>query len=447
MSDHDPSSEKALLPQEPIHRLIQPLNRFLHVEAASGIVLLICAIAALFAANSPFSEEFLAFWKTPIGISVGEFELKHPLKHWINDGLMAVFFFVIGLEVKREMAIGELRHIRRAALPLAAAIGGMLVPAGVYLALQFGEDGQRGWGIPMATDIAFVVGCMAVLGQRVPPALRIVVLSLAIVDDIGAILVIALGYTETLNWLWLTLGLGGIVGVVLMQHVGIRSMGMYALIGVLIWLGFHESGVHATIAGVALGLLTPAHPYLERGIGGELLRRASDVIHGGDWEEEPHRAEKIRQYRRVTRETISPLEYLLYVLHPWVAFLIMPMFALANAGVPFQAADILSPVALAVILGLLLGKPVGILLLSWVLLKMGWVQLPQGVTWRHMAGGGFLAGIGFTMAMFIAGLAFADEMMLRSAKVGVLVGSLASAMIGMTILGTAAVPPKQKEVV
>ncbi len=224
------------------------------------------------------------------------------------------------------------------------------MPAGIYLALQFGDAGQRGWGIPMATDIAFVVGCMAVLGQRVPPALRIVLLSLAIADDIGAILVIALGYTESLHWTWLVVGLVGMGIVVLMQRLGVRSMAMYTLIGVLIWLGFHESGIHATIAGVALGLLTPAHPYLEHGIGGELLRRASDVIHGGDWEEELLRSKKVRQYRRVTRETISPLEYLLFVLHPWVALLIMPVFALANAGVPIQAADILSPVALAVIL-------------------------------------------------------------------------------------------------
>lgn len=436
------SSQETLFPKEPIQRLTQPLSRFLHVEAASGVVLLLCAVAALAAANSAFSEQFLALWKMPVGFTIGGFALLHSLKHWINDGLMAIFFFVIGLEVKREIALGELREIRRAALPLAAAIGGMVVPAGIFLALQFGSAGQRGWGIPMATDIAFVVGCMAILGRRLPAALRVVLLSLAIVDDIGAILVIALGYTETLHLWWLAAGIVGIGAVLLMQRLGIRSMGMYTLIGALTWLGFHESGIHATIAGVVLGLLTPARPYLQSSVGGEFLQRASGVLHGENWEQELHRAEKVNQYRRVSRETISPLEYLIFVLHPWVAFLIMPLFALANAGVEFRAADVVSPVALAVILGLAVGKPVGILVLSWLALQLKLAQLPTGVSWRHMAGGGFLAGIGFTMALFITGLAFQDEVLLRSAKVGVLLGSLVSAIIGMTILGTAAVPSK-----
>ena len=202
----------------------------------------------------------------------------------------------------------------------------------------------------------------------------------------------------------------------------------------MIWLAFHESGVHATIAGVALGLMTPSRPYLESSVGGDLLRRASDLLHGESWEPEPHRAEKVRRVRRITRETISPLEYLIYVLHPWVAFVIMPLFALANAGVEFRAADVLSPVALTVILGLVVGKPVGILLLSWLSLKSGIARMPEGVRWRHIAGGGFLAGIGFTMALFIAGLAFADEALLRSAKTGVLLGSAVSAIIGVLLL-------------
>ncbi|QDT17423.1 Na+/H+ antiporter NhaA [Alienimonas californiensis] len=439
MADRQKSVERFSFPQEPIDRLVKPINQFLHVEAASGIVLLLCAVAALAAANSAIAEAYLGFWKTPIGVAVGDFELRHSLKHWINDGLMAVFFFVIGLEVKRELVLGELQDIRRAALPLAAALGGMLLPASIYLASQFGETGQRGWGIPMATDIAFVVGCMAVLGRRVPSALRIVLLSLAIIDDIGAILVIAFGYTESIHWIWLTAGIAGIGLVCIMQRLGIRSMGMYTLLGVLIWLGFHESGIHATIAGVVLGLMTPARAYLERGTGKELLKRASEFIHGGSWEKEPDRAAEISRYRRATRETISPLEYLIHVLHPWVAFFIMPVFALANAGVPFQAADAASPVALAVIAGLAVGKPAGILILCWLALKTGLARLPAGVTWRHLAGGGFLAGIGFTMALFIAGLAFADETLLRSAKVGVLVGSLTSAVVGMAVLATSPV--------
>jgi NhaA family Na+:H+ antiporter len=434
MADRKASSEKDLLPQEPIHLLSKPINRFLHVEATSGIFLLACALVALSLANSVFAETFLAFWKLPFGFAIGDYQFEHSLKHWINDGLMAIFFFLIGLEVKREIVLGELRELRSAALPIAAAIGGMVVPAGIYLTLQLGEEGQRGWGVPMATDIAFVVGCMAVLGRRIPAALRVMLLSIAIVDDLGAILVIALGYTEKLQMAWLAAGLVGIGIVLLMQRAGVRSIGMYTLIGAAIWLGFHESGIHATIAGVALGLLTPARPYLERSVGGEILRNASEVLHGGSWEQESHRAEKVGKYRRVTRETISPLEYLIYTLHPWVAFFIMPVFALANAGVQFQAADVISPVAVAVILGLAVGKPAGILLASWLSLKIGLARFPEGVSWRELAGGGFLAGIGFTMALFVASLAFADDISLNSAKVGVLCGSLASAIIGIAIL-------------
>ena len=443
MADRSNSGASSLLPQEPIHRLLRPLNSFLHVEAASGVVLLACAVVALVAANSALSDRYLALWKTPIGISIGDFQFRHSLKHWINDGLMAIFFFVIGLEVKREIALGELRELRRAALPLAAALGGMVTPAIIYLAFQLRSPGERGWGIPMATDIAFVVGCMAILGRRVPSSLRVILLSLAIVDDIGAILVIALGYTETLHWSWLIGGFAGITSVVIMQRLGVRSIGAYTLVGVATWLGFHESGIHATIAGVALGLITPAHAYLEPKFGGKLLRPASDAIHGDVPRGESIGAEQVREYRQITRELISPLEYLIHVLHPWVAFLIMPIFALANADVPFQASDVTSPVAIAVFVGLALGKPVGIVLASWLFILAGIARLPDDVNWRHMTGGGFLAGIGFTMALFISGLAFTDESLLLPAKVGVLLGSVVSACIGMAILGTATGPSKE----
>lgn len=441
MSDSSKPPENDLLPREPIHRLTKPVKRFLHVEAASGFVLLACSVAALVLANSGVSEAYLGFWKTPLGLSVGDFRLEHSLKHWINDGLVAIFFFVIGLEVKREIVLGALRDARSAALPVAAAVGGMLVPAGLYLALQAGGAGQRGWGVPMATDIAFVVGCLAVLGRRVPAAFRVILLSIAIVDDIGAILVIALGYTDALNLGWLAAGLVAIGVVVLMQRVGVRSIGAYTLVGAAAWLGFHESGVHATIAGVALGLLTPARPYVEQGVS-EWLRGASDLLHGESWEREAHRARKVRRLRSVARAAVSPVEQLIFGLHPWVAFVIMPLFALANAGVPFRPADVVSPVALSVIVGLVIGKPLGILSATWLAVRAGLVRFPQGVTWRHLAGGGFLAGIGFTMALFVAGLAFRDDALLRSAKVGVLAGSLASAAIGTTLLATAKTAPE-----
>jgi len=426
---HPPEVE---LPAKAIDRLVAPIERFLHVEAASGIVLLVAAIAALALANSPLSEGFLAFWETPVEFSFGSFELRHSLRHWINDGVMAIFFFVIGLEVKRELVIGELRDLRQASLPIAAALGGMFVPAGVYLAFQMGEPGQAGWGIPMATDIAFVVGCMALLGPRVPHGFRVLVLSLAIADDIGAILVIAVGYTDTIHLGFLLGGFVAIAAMLGLERLGVRSLGLYVLCGVLIWFEFHESGVHATIAGVILGLLTPARAYLSESLFAKMLRRVDQVLHG-EWSLLQHRAGQMRRFRRASREIVSPLEYLEHVLHPWVSFVIMPLFALANAGVPFSVSDFGEPVAMAVAAGLVVGKPVGVVLFSWVAVRLGLAALPEGVGWGVLAGGGLLAGIGFTMALFIAGLAL-DGPTLDAAKVGILGASAVAAILGMLIL-------------
>jgi NhaA family Na+:H+ antiporter len=435
MAGRSNTSERSIpLPEEPVDRILAPLARFLHVEAASGIVLLACTVAALILANSPWSDRFLAFWKTTVGFQIGSFEMRHSLQHWINDGLMAIFFFVIGLEVKRELVIGELRELRRAVLPIAAALGGMLAPAGIYLALQLGRPGQPGWGIPMATDIAFVVGCMALLGPRIPHGLRVMLLSLAIADDIGAILVIAVGYTEAVQGGALLLGLLGIAAIFTVERLGVRSFPAYTLIGILVWLAFHQSGVHATIAGVILGLMTPARSYLSEGRFGEVLHRAGQVFQGGGWKTERRRAEKIRRFQWAARETIPPLEYLEHTLHPWVGFVIMPVFALANAGVPVHLSDLGAPVAMAVAAGLVVGKPAGIVLLSWLAVRLNVGKLPEGVTWRMIVAGGSLAGIGFTMALFIAGLALGDPLLLDTAKIGVLMGSLLSATIGMALL-------------
>lgn len=420
------------LPRSPIDRLVEPLTRFLHVEAASGIALVVCAVVALVLANSPLAEGYLGFWKTKMGFRLGSFEIFHSLQHWINDGLMVIFFFVIGLEVKRELVLGELRDVRRATLPCAAALGGMLVPAGIYLALQSGETAARGWGIPMATDIAFVVGCMAVLGPRIPGILRVMLLSLAIVDDIGAILVIAVGYTDEIHLVALFLGIAGLFAILGMARLGVRSFAVYTIGGVLVWLAFHESGVHATIAGVLLGLMTPARSQISTGTFGQFLERVTEVIRGGKWDS-AHRAGRVRDFQRATRETVSPLEYLEKTLHPWVGFVIMPVFALANAGVPFKLGDFTEPVALAVMAGLVIGKPVGILLSSWLAVRVVLKRLPEGLTWGVVAGAGCLAGIGFTMALFIAGLALTDKL-LDAAKVGIIGGSLIAAVAGMTLL-------------
>ncbi len=417
------------LPLEPIHRLTAPLERFVHVEAASGIVLLAATVAALILANSPWSASFLAFWKTEIGFNFGAFDMQHSLKHWINDGLMAIFFFVIGLEVKRELVIGELRDPRRAALPVFAALGGMIAPAAIYLALQWGEPAARGWGIPMATDIAFVVGCMAIMGRRVPLGLRVMILSLAIADDIGAILVIAIGYTDSLNLNALLSAFVGLAVMFVLARLGVRSFLVYVLVGTLVWFGFHESGVHATIAGVILGLMTPTREYIKPGI----LEKAYDLFRGEGWDQVSHRALKVANIRKLARETVSPVEYLEGALHPWVSFFIMPLFAFANAGVPFEFADLGNPVAQSVAAGLVIGKPLGIVLFSVVAVRLGLAVLPRGVTWGSVTGGGFLAGIGFTMALFISGLALEGEL-LDAAKVGVLGASAVAATIGMVLL-------------
>jgi len=424
------------IPKQPIDRLVGPIVRFLHVEAASGAVLMACTVFALAAANSTRSESYVHFWNTAVGFTFGEFEFQHSLKHLINDGLMAIFFFVIGLEVKREIVLGELGDLKRAALPIAAALGGMVVPAAVYLGMQFGQPASRGWGIPMATDIAFVVGCMAVLGSRVPHSLRILLLSLAIVDDIGAILVIAIGYTSDLSWNWLLVASVGIVVVRLLAIAGVRRIPVYVAAGVVVWFAFHESGVHATIAGVILGMMTPTTAIVRAGVFGELLQQAREIFEGGEWDSQSHRAEKVRSFQAITRETISPLEYLENTLHPWSGFVIMPVFALANAGVPLQIADLNDSVAVSVMLGLVVGKPVGIVAFSWLAVKLGWARLPEDIRWSTMAAAGCLAGIGFTMALFIAGLALTGDA-LDTAKVGVLCGSGISALLGMgMLLGT-----------
>ncbi|NNL66665.1 MAG: Na+/H+ antiporter NhaA, partial [Myxococcales bacterium] len=310
------------LPSEPIHRVTQPMGRFLHVEAASGVVLLAAAVLAFAAANSGLSEAFLGFWKTKIGVDVGGFVMSHTLKHWVSDGLMAIFFFVVGLEVKRELVLGELRSVRQAALPIAAAIGGMAVPAAVYLALVDGPA-TRGWGIPMATDIAFVVGCLAVLGSRVPQSLRVMLLSLAIADDIGAILVIAIGYTTDLSLAALGLGFAGLGLVLGMRLVGVRAIPVYAVVGTGVWVAFHESGVHATLAGVILGLMTPTGARISDSRLSLMVERAAELWRGDDPSADGPSHALRRRIAHVARESMSPLPRLEKGLHPWSAFLII----------------------------------------------------------------------------------------------------------------------------
>jgi NhaA family Na+:H+ antiporter len=429
---HPPAPASRLLPVRPVQRWTRPLAHFLHIESASGIVLLVCTVAALVLANSPARAAFEHFWHTPVWLEVGGFRLGGELGHFlINDVLMTVFFFVVGLEIKREMVAGELRDRRKAALPVAAALGGMLVPAGIYFALQAGRPGERGWGIPMATDIAFVVGVMAVFGKRVPFGLKIMLLSLAIADDIGAVVVIAVFYNSGLDFAALGLAAAGFGVILGLNRVGVRSVAVYAVIGVFIWLAVYKSGVHPTIAGVVLGLLTPASVWIGDKTLVEVLNTAIKDVPGDG----PERRDTLKTVEFTAREGVSPLERLEVGLHPWVGFVVMPLFALANAGVPIEAGELTNPVALAVALGLFVGKPVGILLFSYLAVRAGFAALPRGVNWWAVLGGGCLAGIGFTMSLFVAGLAFEGrEGLLAAGKIGTLAGSVWSAVLGTVIL-------------
>ncbi len=401
------------------------------MESAGGVVLAVATVIALILANSPWADAYAAFWKTPVSFGVGSLEMSHSLKHWINDGLMGIFFFVMGLEVKRELVLGELRDLRRAALPIAAALGGMIVPAGLYLATQAGEPAARGWGIPMATDIAFVVGCLALLGSRVPASLRVLLVSLAIADDIGAILVIAIGYTDRIDLFALGLAIAVIATVRVLALAGVRSVGVYVFLGGIVWLEFHESGIHATIAGVILGLMTPAREWVSASLLHDTLDRAGAFLRGSGWTQA--RMQVARQVETTMRESISPLERLEAALHPWVSFGIMPVFALANAGVAFDLDALRDPVAASVGLGLVVGKPLGIVSFSAAAVALGLAQRPKEISWSLILAAGCLAGIGFTMSLFISGLAL-DGPALDAAKIGVLVASAVSGALGMALL-------------
>lgn len=419
------------LPATPVHHLMQPLTRFLEIESASGLVLLACTIVALVVANSPWAGAWDAFWHTEARLGVGDWELSASLAHWVNDGLMTIFFFVVGLEIKRELVEGELRSLRKAALPILAAVGGMVVPAGIYLLLQSGSEGQRGWGIPMATDIAFAIGVLTLLGKRVPVGLKIFLLALAIADDIGAILVIALFYANNVSSAWLGLAALGVAVVWAMSRVGVRSVVLYGLAGAGIWLAMFYSGIHPTIAGVVLGLMTPARAWIERLSLVEVMLDAVDRLDGEVDRTHAHgRSRLVGDLTRVARETLSPLERLEILLHPWVAFGIMPIFALANAGVALQPQAATHGVALSVAAALLIGKPLGIFAFSWLAVRLGLAQLPAGVTWKTVLGAGCLGGIGFTMSLFIANLAL-EGTLLDAGKIGTLAASAVSAAVGL----------------
>jgi NhaA family Na+:H+ antiporter len=387
-------------------RLISPVERFLAIEAASGILLLGAAVLALAWANSPWQELYRSLWHTPLGLRLGPWAFERDLHFLINDVLMVVFFFVVGLEIRRELHDGELSEPRRAALPAFAALGGMIAPALIYLAFNAGTPAVSGWGVPMATDIAFAVGVLALLGKRCRPAQRVLLLALAVIDDLGAIIVIALFYSSGIQLDGLALAAGGLLLLFVLQKLGVRASWAYVPVGLIVWAGAYRTGVHPTLAGVVLGLLTPVRA----------------------WE---------------GHEEQAPVSRLQHLLHPWVAYVIMPIFALANAGVSFGGAvveTLTSPIALGIVAGLIIGKQLGITLFAWLAVRSGVAELPEGISWRHVYGAGWLAGIGFTMSLFITDLAFSEDSLVEDAKVGILGASLIAGVVGWMILRGASRP-------
>ncbi|MFW6023955.1 MAG: Na+/H+ antiporter NhaA [Myxococcota bacterium] len=430
MADPDPAP---LIPTRPVERITRRFLEFLHVESAGGVALMVATAVALIVANSPLGPGYQRFFEQPFHIGVGDASLSYPLWYWINDALMAIFFFVIGLEIKRELVLGELREPRQVVLPVAAAVGGAAVPVAVFLAFGLEPAARDGWAIPMATDIAFVVGCLALLGNRVPRGLKVLMLSLAIVDDIMAVLVIAFFYTGAIELGYLAAAGGGFAVIAGLNRIGVRTVPAYVVVGAVIWLFTLKSGVHPTVAGVLLGLLTPASAWLGQGTLLGVLDVARRRLTGEDPTSSSEDQQSIDNLTIAAREAVSPLERLERDLHPWVAFGIMPVFALANANVRLEVQAIADPLSVAVATGLVVGKPLGIMLTCVLVTKLGWARLPDGVGLPALLGAGFLAGIGFTMALFIASLGL-EEPLLTSAKAGVLTGSLLSALLGFAVL-------------
>jgi Na+:H+ antiporter, NhaA family len=409
----------------------RPVREFLRVEASGSVLLLAAALVALVWANSPWADGYDAFWHADITLDLGVLTLEETLQHWVNDALMVIFFFVVGLEIKYEIVHGDLRDPKTAALPIVAAVGGMLVPAGIYAVIVGGGDGASGWGIPMATDIAFAVGVLGLLGRRIPSAARLFLLTLAIVDDIGAILVIAVFYTSDLNLVWLAVALGLLALMVVMRVLRIWSVWAYVVVGVGIWLATLESGVHATLAGVAIGLMTPASPLLEEKVARRYAQQALGDRHLD--------ADELHRMRFLLSESVSIVERLQTRLHPVSSYVVLPVFALANAGVHLGGGVLgeafSSTIALGIAAGLVVGKPVGILLASWLAVRAGLGRLPDHTSWRMVAGLGAVGGIGFTVSLFIAGLSFPGaELLTEEAKVGILGGSLLAALLGVGLL-------------
>jgi Na+:H+ antiporter, NhaA family len=463
MTDVPPRALRTPTTRPLIERVIGPFERFAHKESSGGLMLLACTVVALVWANSPWAASYQHLWEQPVSVVLGPLGGTTTLHHFINDGLMAVFFFLVGLEIKREVLVGELASLRKAALPLAGAAGGMLVPAAFYALLNAGGPGEPGWGIPMATDIAFALGVLTLLGDRVPVSLKVFLTALAIADDIGAVLVIALFYSTGVNWLALAAAVALLALSLGANLAGVRKPWAYALVGVLLWAAVLQSGVHATVAGVMLAFTIPARTRIDEA---EFLERSEESIRRFDRALDPalpglaarvltnnESQEALHALEQLTEAAQPPLHRLEHGLHGLVAFGIMPLFALANAGVTLGGdvgAALASPVTLGIILGLVLGKPIGITLTSWLAVRAGAAAKPEGVRWASLHAVSWLGGIGFTMSLFVANLAFTGAgagALLDAAKLGILSASLVAGIVGYTIMRRSTAPSEAPEVV
>jgi NhaA family Na+:H+ antiporter len=415
-----------------------PFLDFVYSESFSGLLLITASVVAFAWANSPTAAaDYAALLAMPIKLGVGAWALEKTLLHTVNDLLMSIFFLMVGLEIKRELIAGELSNPKARALPVAAAIGGMVVPALFYALFNLGGDGERGWGIPMATDIAFALGVLSLLGARVPLGLKVFLTALAIVDDLGAVLVIALFYTSQVDWnaLAISLGLCALAGIYGWRNG--QRVSIYLLFGLLAWYFMLKSGVHATVAGVLIALTVPNN----RVLSAEGFRRKLQGLLGrdsrlGDDEDDFH------EIRKLVVISESPLHELETKLHPWVAYLIVPLFAFLNAGFALGSLQLMAPISLGAFVGLLLGKPLGICGASWLVVKKGWAELPEGADWRALIGIGLLGGIGFTMSLFVSALAFGEGNLDAQAKLGVFAASLVAAIAGLLMLRQVLPKPK-----
>ncbi len=428
----DPTPEAA--PATPGRTLPRGLQRFLRTESSGAAVLLLFTAIALVWANSPWKASYDTLWGTKVTLEVGHFVRTEDLRHLVNEALMAVFFFVVGLEIKHELVAGELRRWRTAALPAIAAVGGMVVPAAIFTALNFGGEGSRGWGIPMATDIAFALGALALLGRRVPSSLKVFLLTLAIVDDVGAIAIIAIFYSGGIEWVPLVVAVGILGLVAFLRRMEVFWFPGYLLLGLCVWAAFYESGIHATMAGVALGLLAPARPLAPKAVAEEWSI---------DLSQEPSAGE-MKTMTALARSTVSVTERLQHMLHPVTSYFIVPLFALANAGLAFKlrALEVPGPrsVAVGVAAGLVVGKVAGVTGAAWLAVRTKIGILPDGASWTHVVGVGGLAGIGYTVSLFITDLAFEQPALAEAAKQGILVGSLVAAVFGLATLRASRLP-------